>query len=160
MDIKTVLDSGHVVRYHCAPIDQKQSNSSHQWEVAVILTQIYPQVSAQLLTFALTHDVAEMVTGDMPSPIKKEVPELKAILDELEEDYRQDLGLQSEEHFSEEELLAVKYADILSGIYFTTHRVNCGDKGAVPIRDNWLKYYGSLPHLNSRPDNILEAILK
>lgn len=160
MDIKQVLDSGHVQRYHCATIDQKQANSSHQWEVAVILTQIYPAASAELLLFALTHDVAEAVTGDMPSPIKKEVPELKRLMDELEEDYRSELGLQAEGHFSEEELLAVKYADILSGIYFTTHRINCGDRGAVPIRDNWMKYYGSLPHLNTRPDTILEKILR
>lgn len=90
-----------------------------------------------------------IVTGKHPS--------IKTACDEMEEDYRvNQLGIPNIK-FSKRDLLAVKYADILSGIYFTSSRVRAGDQEANQIRDKWLEYIGGLPFLS---DEAEQAILE
>ena len=157
MNIRKVLDSGKVIRYHATLIDKKQNNAEHQWEVATILCHIYPQAKAHLIMYALTHDSGEIETGDIPAPIKRKHPSIKTACDEMEEDYRvNQLGIPNIK-FSKRDLLAVKYADILSGIYFTSSRVRAGDQEANQIRDKWLEYIGGLPFLS---DEAEQAILE
>ena len=148
MNIRKVLDSGRVIRYHSTLIEKKQDNAQHQWEVATILRHIYPQAKAPLILYALTHDSGEIETGDIPAPVKRRHPAVKIACDEIEQEYMEKVLGIPEKRFSKKELLAVKYADILSGIYFTSCRVNAGDREAIPIRDKWLEYVGSLPYLN------------
>lgn len=155
--IKPLLDSGSVVRYHCTLIDRKQNVDSHAWETAVILTRIFPQCSKELLQYALVHDCGESVTGDVPAPIKKRYPHLKDTYDQIEAMSLNDLGVSTPE-FNLEEKLALKWADYLSGLYFTTRRVRAGDMEAAPIRDNWLSYLGSLPYFNDKALAIMEEL--
>lgn len=66
--------SGCVKRWHCN-IDHNLRESgddtaSHQWRVAMLLQMLHPLPSAHLLACALTHDVPEVITGDMPAPAK------------------------------------------------------------------------------------------
>jgi 5'-deoxynucleotidase YfbR-like HD superfamily hydrolase len=129
-------------------VDKKQQIDSHSWEVAVILLKIYPECSKELLAHALTHDSGEIHTSDIAAPVKRMKPELKVMLDELEEIYMtEELGLDLH-HFSEEERLALKYADYISGVYYTTTRSNAGDIEALKIRDKFLEYLDSLAYLN------------
>jgi len=60
--------------------------------------------------------------------------------------------------FTLEEKLAVKYADIISGIYFTTSRMNAGDREAIPIRDKWIQYASTLPFLNEVCEEVIEEL--
>lgn len=158
MNIKEVLDAGQVARYHSTLIQHKQSNAEHQYETTVILAHIYPEGSKELMLYALTHDSSEIFTGDMPAPMKKEEPKLKQLLDQIEDKYRREALEIPFAAFTKEEYLAVKYADILSGIYFTTMRVNQGDTYARPIRDKWIRYFGTLPYLNETTMQTLEAL--
>lgn len=158
MNIKAVLEAGQVMRYHSTLIREKQSNSEHQYEVAVILSHIYPEGSKELMLYALTHDSSEIFTGDMPAPIKREEPKLKQVLDQIESTYRREILELPFVAFTKEEYLAVKYADILSGIYFTSMRMAQGDTYARPIRDKWVRYFGSLPYLNETTLQTLEAL--
>jgi len=155
MNIRKVLESGEVMRYHATLIKDKQSNAEHQWQTALILMQIFPEASVQLVQYALTHDAGEVISGDCPAPVKKAHPELKEILDDVERGYCIEVLGILPHPFTDTEKLAVKYADILSGIYFTTRRVNQGDREAIAIRDKWVKYLGSLPYLN---DRVLAAV--
>ena len=148
MRIKNILDSGDVVRSHCAPVKDKQLLSSHHWETAVILEHIYPECSKALLFYALTHDTAELFTGDLPATIKMDSPVIKHSLDSLEHMYEsQRLGIHRPT-FSDVEMLAVKWADVISGIYFTRKRIEQGDRLASPVLSNWMDYANNLPHLN------------
>ena len=158
MRIKTILNSGDVVRYHCAPVKDKQLLSSHHWETAVILEYIYPECSKALLFYALTHDVAELFTGDLPATVKVDSPVVKGSLDSLEQMYEtQRLGLHHPE-FSGFEKLAVKWADVISGIYFTRKRVMQGDRPAVPVLANWMEYSINLPHLNQAAESAIGEV--
>lgn len=158
MNVKKVLRSGSVTRYHSTMIDKKQTIDSHSWEAAIILMKIYPDYTKILMEHVLTHDCAEAATGDIPAPVKKEHPTIKDIFDGLEDDYMEkELNLQVYK-LSKEETLAAKYADCLSGLYFTTARVRAGDQEAIPIRDNWLRYLGQLPYLNEIVEHVIEEL--
>jgi len=158
MNIRKVLESGRVVRYHSTMIDKKQNNSEHSWEVGVILEHIYPESSKALLFYALTHDSGEVYTSDVAAPVKRDHPEIKKALDKMEIEYCGLVLKLRHPKFTKEELLAVKYADILSGIYFTTIRANAGDREAIPVRDKWLEYIGSLPYLNDKVVQTIEGL--
>ena len=158
MNLKEVLRAGSVIRYHSTMIDKKQRVDSHSWEVAIILAHIYGPITSDLMLYALTHDCSEQSTGDIPAPVKRDKPELKDIFDELEDEYMRDVLSISHPEFTLEEKLAVKYADIISGIYFTTCRVNAGDREAIPIRDKWIEYASSLPFLNEACEEIIEEL--
>ena len=87
MDIKLVLQSGSISRFHNTLVDKKQTVDQHSWEVAVILNEIYPDCSKELLVYALLHDCNEQATGDVPSPTKRAYPKLKMLLDKIEKEY-------------------------------------------------------------------------
>lgn len=155
--IKSILDSGSVVRYHSTLIDKKQNVDSHSWETAVILSRIYPECSKELLEYALVHDSGEIITGDVPTPVKKKYPCLKETYDQIELIILNDMGIDSQS-FSITEKLALKWADYLSGLYFTTRRMRAGDMEAALVRDNWLTYLGSLPYLNDLALKAMEEL--
>ena len=163
MNLLKVLRSGGVIRYHSTLIDEKQRIDSHHWEAAMILQAIYPECSKDLLFYALTHDCAEIYTSDVAAPVKRMSAEIKKILKRMEEQYEKEELELNHPKFTEEEIIAVKYADIISGIYFTTYRVNCGDREALPIRAKWIEYYESLPQLyepfNENCDQLIKEIL-
>ena len=116
-DIKTILDSGDVQRYHAMTcVKNKQTNSQHQWRASMILGFIYNKpISYQMLMACLLHDFYEIFTGDIPSTVKWEHPEIKKIVDSIEED----LAMAHEMYVpSQEEKDAIKIADCLEMITF------------------------------------------
>ncbi len=147
MKLLEILNTGRVLRYHSAPIHRKQRLDSHHWEVAMILLEIYPECSQALMFKALTHDCAEAFTGDLPAPIKNQFPEIRDALKKLEAQYEKELGIIYLE-LEEEELLAVKHADVLSGMWFTWQQIRAGDQDARCIATKWSAYYRDLPYLN------------
>ena len=158
MNILKVLQSGEVTRYHNTLISNKQNNSQHSWEVAIILRHIYPECSVDLLSYALTHDAAELLVGDIPAPVKRLIPGLKETLSRFEKEYMiVELGLPYP-NFTDEEMLAVKWADILSGVYFTSLSMSRGDTNAGPIREVWIGYANQLNYLNNTALETLEAL--
>jgi 5'-deoxynucleotidase YfbR-like HD superfamily hydrolase len=78
--------AGEVQRYHTWPHSREQSVGEHTWQVMRILSIIYPGASVNLLHYAIFHDVAEVFTGDLPYPIKKNHPQLSLYLDAIETD--------------------------------------------------------------------------
>ena len=87
--------SGCVRRWH-ANIDRTLRESgddtaSHQWRCAMLLMMLHPLPSAHLLGCVLTHDVAEVVTGDMPSPMKR--GPLGALMAQVEAQAGESFGL-------------------------------------------------------------------
>ena len=75
-NILDILRSGEVRRWHQNPemVDCDERNSSHQWDTAMVLLYLEPNVSRDTLIYALTHDVGELIAGDLSSPFKREYP--------------------------------------------------------------------------------------
>ena len=138
MNIRKVLQSGDVVRFHNSIGMDKQKNSEHEWEVALILQYIYPECSKELLLAALTHDAAEYYTGDIPFPIKQASPELKSVLDKLERHCEEDNGVHFNLH--PEEAYFLKLADTLSGMWYCIQQVKEGKVCAKRPFRKWRKF--------------------
>jgi 5'-deoxynucleotidase YfbR-like HD superfamily hydrolase len=122
-DIKTILDSGDVQRYHAMVcVKNKQTNSQHQWRASMILGFIYNKpISYQMLMACMLHDFYEIFTGDIPSTVKWEHPEIKKIVDEIEDD----LAIAHEMYVpTQEEKDAIKIADCLEMITFLAENVS------------------------------------
>ena len=147
MKLLEVLETGRVLRYHSAPIQRKQRLDSHQWEVAIILQHIYPECNKDLVFKALTHDCAEVFTGDIPYPVKAKSSKIKEALKILELECEIELELEYI-LFSNEELLALKHADVLSGMWYTRQQIRAGDRDAYFIARRWFSYYQQLAPLN------------
>lgn len=73
-----------VKRYHTWPVIHQQSIGEHSIQVYRIIKAIWPEAPHYLLDHALTHDIGERVSGDIPYPVKANSPELKAQIDSLE----------------------------------------------------------------------------
>ena len=80
--------SGCVKRWHSS-IDRGLRESGdtvgeHSHRVAMLLLMLHPLPSAHLIACALTHDAAEVFTGDMPAPMK--VGNFKALMEAYEDE--------------------------------------------------------------------------
>lgn len=80
--------SGCVRRWH-SNINNSLRNSGdttgeHAYRVTILLLMLHPLPSAHLLSCALTHDVPEIFTGDMPGPMK--VGSMKGHMDKYEQE--------------------------------------------------------------------------
>ena len=78
-DIRNLPFAGTVTRWHSVNCHRYPSIAEHSALVALyareIAARVHPDLSAEqqvtLYELALTHDLSEIVTGDMPSPIKR-----------------------------------------------------------------------------------------
>lgn len=139
MNIKNILESGEVLRFHASVGIEKQKCSEHQWGVALILQHIYPECSKELLLAALLHDAAEVFTGDVPASAKWRYPELNTVLKEIELEFEKfngiEFNLEKEDHF------AMKLADTLEGMSQCLHQMRMGNRYALRLFSRWEKHY-------------------
>lgn len=128
------VESGGVQRYHAVPsVLSKQRVDSHAWSVTMIVLCLTDgQASRDLLLHALLHDSAEIVTGDIPFTVKRQCPEMKHLLGELE-DTAHRYHLFPLPALTEEEEQVLKIADTLDGWRWCQLHEPRG-----PVSDRWL----------------------
>ena len=82
-----------VIRWQgCQLIGKRKNISEHCFETAIYSLIIYNSLSLQkyeidkgvMLNLAITHDIAEIITGDIPVSVKQRIPEIKTLLDKME----------------------------------------------------------------------------
>lgn len=77
-----------VRRYHTQGDVAVQNLADHSGRVALLLMMIWPNARPQLTQAAVTHDIGEKATGDLPYYVKKELPpEVMDAIDELDQRY-------------------------------------------------------------------------
>ncbi len=123
--IETVLAGGEVRRYHTAKTMREQRVDSHSWRMAALLTFVWPDCSANLLRAAIMHDVSEIFTGDVPSPVKWRNQALRAELNRISTEAEQDLGIRVP--LTEEEATLVRWADYTEGSLFCLEELESGN---------------------------------
>ena len=121
---KELYDAGAVTRFHTKRTIHTQTIAEHSWGVAMILTRIC-NPRAELLRAALTHDLAESVTGDTPATAKWLHEPLKQALDIMEIAVNRHLGIDTE--LSKHELELLKWADMLELILYCESEVDMGN---------------------------------
>lgn len=117
-------DAADVRRYHCKRVLRQQTVGAHSFNVMLLIQQVAPACRKELFLAVMHHDFPELVTGDIPAPIKRAHPELSILLEEIEEDLAPlyvDFGLDAEE------LALLKWADTMELVLWCVEEFRMGN---------------------------------
>jgi 5'-deoxynucleotidase YfbR-like HD superfamily hydrolase len=132
--ISNVLESGEVQRFHAVPSVPAQSVAQHAWGVAVLVTFVKKDPRPDLIIHALSHDMAELYTGDIPFTTKREVPGMNELLDVAERTYCQN-ELFDLPRITKAEKLALKLCDMLEGLRWT----KLNERNGFNVHTRWAR---------------------
>lgn len=104
-DFLVTWRAGKVVRSHRHTFIQPQNIGNHSYGVVQLVRYLKPDCSRDLLLFAIDHDVPELLTGDVPYPVKRRNGIGESLQDMEDEFYPLP-------KLSEEEFFIVKLADM------------------------------------------------
>ena len=127
MQHEKVRQGGNVKRYHTIQINGEQTVASHSWGVAMLIRELWPNCSKELLCAALDHDIPEGITGDTPFTAKSRFPGIRSALTCAEEELNSELGLQV--LLSDKYRARLKVADMLELLWFCLDQHQLGNKG-------------------------------
>ena len=154
MNIDRMRLGGHVRRFHTRQTIGHQTVAEHSWGVAMMCYHLsegegfgagMDAPSKNLIFAALTHDVAEYDTGDVPATAKWANAHLQQILNRAESDVNGELGLLV--HLSTFDMYVFKAADMLELMWFCYEQLKMGNQNLEDIwinGRNWL-----LKHIES-----------
>ena len=108
------LEGGDILRYHTAPkVGRGQTVGQHTWRGLVLLDMIWPSAPMQVWRYFLYHDVPELFTGDIPSPLKWANEDFLRIITQIEENVCDKMGFPTKSDLSLDEQLVVEMIDVL-----------------------------------------------
>jgi hypothetical protein len=125
--------AGIVKRYHAWPTIQVQTIGEHSWQVALIYEQIFGELSSPVEEYIRKHDVAELITGDIPFPVKMENPALKVEFAKVEDGAFLRMGLGPLPTLHANSLRKIKICDLLEMMVFGMMERELGNLLAIPI---------------------------
>lgn len=129
--------SGQVIRYHTWPVLRQQTVGEHTWHCMRIYFQIWGPMSPEVSSYLLWHDAGELVTGDLPFPIKSRNPKLAAEIEQLEQQALLTLaGEGARPYLGDGEKLRVKAVDYVETLEMGWCECAQGNKFAQPIVDD------------------------
>lgn len=158
MNISQLYPTGRVKRWHTTDLPA-QTVGHHAWGVALIVARIYPrphEVPSKLLLAALTHDCAEHVSGDIPSPARKLHPELNMVIAGIERRYRNEADIEFE--LTDREKAILKWADTLECCLYAEHQANMGITQARVVMYRAKAYLKDLGFPTSEARDLYEEI--
>ncbi len=124
--LMTVWDAQFTLRYHTVPMQaERQTVGAHSYAVSILIDQLWPDSSKQLIMAALYHDVPEIILGDIPATAKWSFPEVLQAFEKAEKKVFKDLELIFV--LTQEEKDRLKMADILELILYS-HRHSKGSE--------------------------------
>lgn len=92
MNLRDIMRSTDVFRWQIVKTDKPQSVAEHSYMVTMIaikicqVMEVPESVTQQVIWYALCHDLPEVLTGDMATPLKEMIgPEARTRLKEFEE---------------------------------------------------------------------------
>ncbi len=146
--------AGLVKRYHTWPTITTQSTAEHSWQVYRIYYELFGRPSEGTSYYIMFHDLGEIVTGDLPYPIKSENPQLKKTIDNLEAEAITLMGISSYVLVDPTEIFRVKLCHMLEMMEFGLQEHNMGNLYAGPIWERCLeaarKLIAQMPEASER----------
>jgi 5'-deoxynucleotidase YfbR-like HD superfamily hydrolase len=140
-NIKTLMtawDAQFLLRYHTVPMQtERQTVGAHSYAVSILIDQLWPDSSKQLIMAALYHDVPEMVLGDIPATAKWAFPEVLQAFEKAEKKVMDDLGLSFV--LTPEEKSRLKMADMLELVLYS-HRHSAGSEQMKVVMHTGINY--------------------
>ena len=121
----TEMHSAFLKRHHRDITLQTEHLAVHHWIVAMLTIRLEPKISRAAIIYALTHDIGEHYTGDMPSPVKRSNKLVEAELELLESQHNPYYFIKDAISDGEREL--VHLCDILAYILFCLQEIDLGN---------------------------------
>jgi 5'-deoxynucleotidase YfbR-like HD superfamily hydrolase len=126
---------GDVKRFHTHPTIGSQTVAEHSWGVCVVLMRLYPDCSMKLLMTAVTHDMTEAETGDIPFLVKRQHPEVKTVFDKIEHHQESILNIPHNSDLDEEDRRRLKVADYVESMLYCIRQAELGSKTMNLVMD-------------------------
>jgi 5'-deoxynucleotidase len=138
----------YIERWSLKRNSRPENVQEHSWEVAVIVhllamlrnTYFQGQLDAnKLVVAAIYHDVHEVVTGDLATPVKNFSPQIRdsykqlesyacdLLIDSLPEELQQELTWPIRSQLDEDEAALLKAADTISAYVKCLEEINAGN---------------------------------
>lgn len=126
--------AGLVRRYHTWPISREQTVAEHSWHVARLYLTLFgiDEMSGPVWEYILWHDAAEIVTGDLPFPVKVNNQDLKQACDRIEADALSKMQVILPQLTSEQKK-RVKLCDILEMWEYGIEEFQRGNQFSIPV---------------------------
>lgn len=148
--------AGAIRRYHTLRTHRTQTVADHSHGVAMLVLAVYPEAHAELIKAALTHDLPEIVTGDIPATAKWRHPELGKIENEISAKFRSEYGIQYV--LSETEHSILKWCDMMELVLWCLEDVQLGNSYAAEVVERGLAYLRGLEHPTHRAVLLLKSV--
>lgn len=149
-----IINGGETVRFHTWPVLRPQTVAEHSFHVAMLVSLMAgydaPGLSVPVLMAALTHDLAEHKTGDLPAPVKRAVgealgiPGFRAAWNAHEESLLREVELDWEDKLSPMESHWLKLADAMQGALYCIRERMMGNKLIATPFTNFRSYIRNL----------------
>jgi hypothetical protein len=145
-----IRSAGGIKRFHTVPTIGVQTVAEHSYHVAMLCIELSSgKPSTNLLKAALYHDLAELVTGDIPAPVKWANPNLKNELENIEENCI-DISLTPNERS------ILRHADAFECAFYAVDQIMLGNKNMIQVYKNITTHIGSMKVLdNPTPYDII-----
>lgn len=132
------IAGANVQRYHTVSTLQRETVGHHSHGVAMLCLVLEPDSSAELLQAALLHDLAEGVTGDIPSPAKR-LYGINAHISDIEDDLLEGAGLPVP-GLTLDEKRTLKLADMAQGALFCCQEIEMGNRAMRDVYARYISY--------------------
>lgn len=120
--IRFLFRASLIKRYHNRTTLVEDTVGRHTFMVVWLLYLLYKgRPPYHVIMHAMKHDVAEVITGDIPAPVTRADPVVKHAIDSMEQDVLERLGLPVYPGLDEVEAKMLKLADRLEGYLFSSH---------------------------------------
>ncbi len=146
LTLELILNGGRVTRFHTHAFLKAETNAEHQYLVTWLCWWILgrDRCSATLLLAALSHDLPEHETGDMPAPIKRST-HMKSEMGILEAEVLERSGMPDfSAELSEAELSVLKFADCAAGYLKCAYEAKLGNRHLDKVLGTYYTYLTAL----------------
>jgi len=135
-------DAADVKRYHTHRVLRQQTIGAHSFNMLLLLDQVAPRARKEVFQAIMHHDLPELMTGDVPAPIKRLHPELKVMMQEAEEDLT---PLYRELHLTVGEEQLVKFCDTMELVLWCLEEWQMGNRYVKACIVNGLTWLWETP---------------
>jgi 5'-deoxynucleotidase YfbR-like HD superfamily hydrolase len=157
--ITTYRRAGAVRRYHTETLLRPETVAEHSANVAFLCSILDPECATALIYSALIHDTAEIYTGDIPYPFKKQHADMGKYVNAVEKGFLLNHGLYVE--LTEEQVQVLKAADMLDLVLKCLEEARLGNRTLENVYRTGIAVLATLqlpPVVRAKLDSIVEQL--
>ncbi|WP_094300750.1 YfbR-like 5'-deoxynucleotidase [Imhoffiella purpurea] len=169
LNMQDIARAGHVTRWHSVRCARNQTLAEHHYLVTMITRELMMRILGDalpaetrllVLEYALTHDAPELLTGDLPSPLKRRIAEITGAddpLSRIEREIAPEIAARKSALAGSALALIVKLADLMDGCLFIheegigRHAAMVAQKSEIALKHKIEEARAAFPNLDWSP---------